>query len=197
MNFQECFGEHFYLWLMSQLTSALFSRPVTGDCDAYYFKYIDLVPSDVDISTYLHTQRDWFGDFIEQLTPEQCKHRYEAGKWSLAELIGHVMDTERVFAYRMHAITRNEQKSLPGFEQDDYVRESIYDQISPTELANEWRAIRASTIYLTRHVNGEMASRMGIANDVPVRASAYPYIMAGHVIHHFRIAQDRYLAMSQ
>ena len=179
---------------MSLQTSAQFSRPQPGDCDPYYFTYIDSVPSDVEISTYLHTQRDWFGDFIEQLTPEQSQHRYADGKWSLAELIGHVMDTERVFAYRLHAISRNDQNSLPGFEQDDYVKNSIYHEIHPSELANEWRAIRSSTIYLIRHMNSEMASHTGTANNLRIKAMAYPYIMAGHVTHHYKIAQERYLA---
>lgn len=182
---------------MSQQTSALFNRPVTGDCDPYYFTYIDMVPSDVDISTYLHTQRDWFGDFIDGLTPEQAKYRYAPDKWSLAELIGHVIDSERVFAYRMHSISRNEQQPLPGFEQDDYAKNSIYDQIAPAELANEWRAVRAASMFLTRHVNGQMASRLGIANNVPVRASAFPYIMAGHVTHHYHVAQDKYLVKTE
>ena len=182
----------YYLWHMSLQTSAIFTRPVTGDCDPYYFKYIDMVP-DVDISTYLHTQRDWFGDFIEELTPEQAKYRYAPDKWSLAEAIGHVMDTERVFAYRMLAISRNDQSSLPGFEQDDYVKNSIYHQFLPADLANEWRAIRSASIYLIRHMNGEMASRMGTANDVNIRASAFPYIMAGHAAHHYHVAQELYL----
>ncbi len=180
---------------MSQQTSALFSRPVEGDCDPYYFKYIDLVP-DVDISTLLHTQRDWFGDWIESLTPEQCMYSYAPGKWTLGESIGHVLDTERIFSYRMHAISRNDQNLLPSFEQDEYVRDSNYHEVSPAELANEWRAIRASSIYLTRHINGEMASRIGTANNKKISASAFPYIMAGHVIHHYRIAQEKYLSNS-
>ena len=180
---------------MSTYTTSIFPRPVQGDCLDYYFKYIDTVP-DVDIATLLHTQRDWFAEFVEGLTPEQAKHRYDPGKWSLAETIGHVLDTERVFAYRMHAISRNEQKSLPGFEQDDYVKYANYDQIAPAELANEWRAVRSSSIYLIRHMNGEMASRLGTANDAPVRASAFPFIMAGHVIHHYHVMQDRYLNMN-
>lgn len=178
---------------MSQLTSALFNRPVEGDCEFYYFKYIDMVP-DVDISTFLHTQRDWFGDFIESLTPEQLRHSYGEGKWTLSELLGHVFDTERVFSYRMHAISRNEQNPLPGFEQDDYVKNSSYKDISPAELANEWRAIRSSTLYLTRHINAEMASRFGTANNLRIKASAFPYLMAGHVIHHYRVAQEKYLS---
>ena len=181
---------------MSQHTSSLFPRPAEGDCAQYYFKYIDTVP-DVDISTLLHTQRDWFGDWIESLTPEQLKFKYAPGKWSLAEALGHVLDTERVFSYRMHAISRNDQNKLPGFEQDDYVRDSNYDQISAADLANEWRAIRSSTIYQTRHINEVMASRVGTASNQQIRASAYPYIMAGHVIHHYRMAQERYLQPSE
>ncbi len=178
---------------MSQITSALFNRPVEADCEAYYFRYIDLVP-DVDISTFLHTQRDWFGDWIEGLTPEECMFSYAPGKWTLGEMIGHVLDTERVFSYRMHAISRNDQNKFPGFDQDEYVRDSNYNQIASAGLASEWRAIRSSTLYLTRHVNAEMTSRVGIANNLQIRASAFPFIMAGHVIHHYRIAQERYLA---
>ena len=96
----------------------------------------------------------------------------------------HFLDTERVFAYRMMAVSRNEKKSLPGFEQDDYVRDGNPNPIAAEDLANEWRAIRSSTLYLARHMNGEMAARMGTASNHPVRASSYPYIMAGHVIHH-------------
>ncbi len=180
---------------MSTYTTTVFPRPVAGDCSDYYFRYINLVP-EVDILTLLHTQRDWFGDWIESLTDDQLQHSYAPGKWTLAEAIGHVLDTERVFGYRMLAISRNEKKSLPGFEQDDYVRDGNHDPISSEDLANEWRAIRSSTLYLARHMNGEMASRMGIANDIPVRALSYPYIMAGHVIHHYRVALEKYLLTS-
>lgn len=180
---------------MSTYTTTVFPRPVEGDCAEYYFRYINLVP-EVDILTLLHTQRDWFGDWIESLTVDQLLHRYEPGKWSLAELIGHVLDTERVFSYRMMAISRNEKKSLPGFEQDDYVRDSNYNEVSAEDLANEWKAIRASSLYLARHMNSDMASRLGTANDVAVRALSFPYIMAGHVIHHYRVAQEKYLATS-
>jgi hypothetical protein len=177
---------------MSTYTSTVFPRPAEGDCPPYYFRYTDLVP-EADVMTLLHTQRDWFGEWIEGLTEEQLHYRYEPGKWTLAEMIGHVLDTERVFAYRMMAISRNEQKSLPGFEQDDYVRESNYNAVSAHDLANEWKAIRSATLYLAWNMNGEMASRLGTANDLSIRASAFPYIMAGHILHHYKVAQDRYL----
>ena len=177
---------------MTTTNTSTFPRPVPGDCSDYYFKYIDLVPQ-VDIATLLHTQRDWFGHFIETLTPEQARHRYAPGKWSLAESIGHVIDTERVFAYRLLSISRGETNALPGFEQDDYVKNSIYDTISPVELANEWRAVRGATVYLLWHMDAEMASRTGTANNVHVKASAYPYIMAGHVIYHQHFYQEKYL----
>lgn len=177
---------------MTTLTSPLYNRPVEGDCDPYYFRYADLVP-EVDIPTFLHTQRDWFGDWIESLTPEDAQYRYAEGKWSLAEMIGHVMDTERIFAYRMLCISRNDQNNFPGFDQDDYARQSVYHNVHPVDLANEWRAIRSSTLYLLRHMDAEMASRIGTANEKQIRASAFPFIMAGHVVHHYRIAQERYL----
>jgi len=178
---------------MNTSTTFVFPRPAEGDCDAYYFRYTDLVP-DVDIATFLHTQRDWYAEWIEKLTPEQCKYRYAEGKWSLAEMIGHVIDTERIFAYRMLCISRNDQNRFPGFDQDDYVRYSNYDSVKALDLANEWRAVRASTEYLMRHITPEMASRMGTANEISVRASAFPFIMGGHVMHHYRVAQEKYLS---
>lgn len=179
---------------MNMHKSTFFRRPEAGDCAPYYLKYVDLVPEDVEIATFLHTQRDWFGDWIASLTPEQCQFRYADDKWSLAEMIGHVLDCERVFAYRMLAISRNDMTPLPGFEQDDYVSNSIYNEISPEDLADEWKAVRSASILLLRNMNTDMASRTGIANNLNVRVSAIPYIMAGHVVHHYRIGQDRYLS---
>lgn len=174
------------------MTMPTFPRPVAGDCAEYYFRYINLVP-EVDILTYLHTQRDWFGDFIEGLSPEQAKFRYAPDKWSLAEMVGHVLDTERVFAYRMMAISRGDQNLFPGFEQDEYVAGSIYDSIGPAELANEWKAVRSATIFLCRHMNAEMASRVGTASTLKVKAGALPYMMAGHANHHYNVAREHYL----
>lgn len=179
-----------YLYIMK--STAVFPRPAEGDCAEYYLRYIHLVP-DVDILTYLHTQRDWFGDFIESVSEDKARYRYAPGKWSLSEMFGHVLDTERVFAYRMMCISRGDQNKFPGMEQDDYVAHSIYNELSPSDIAGEWRAIRSSTIYLARHMNPEMAARMGTASNNPVRASALAYIMAGHVMHHYHVARQHYL----
>lgn len=179
-------------YLHPMKSSPIFPRPVEGDCPEYYFRYTNLVP-EVDILTYLHTQRDWFGDWIEGLTEVQARYRYAPDKWTLAEMIGHVLDTERIFAYRMLCMSRGDHNKFPGFEQDDYVANSIYNEISPADLANEWRAVRSSTIYLARAMNAEMAAHVGIANDMPVKVLAFPYMMAGHVIHHNNIAKERYL----
>ena len=173
-------------------SSTTFPFPASADCPEYYFRYINLLP-EVDIVTYLHTQRDWFGDWIENLTPGQALYRYAAGKWSLAEMIGHVLDTERVFAYRMMAISRADENKLPGFDQDTYVLHSIYDTIPPADLAAEWKAVRSATLYLMRSINADMAARTGIANQLPIKAFAFPYMMAGHVLHHYNMARERYL----
>ena len=169
-----------------------FPRPVEGDCAPYFFRYISKVP-DTDIVTYLEDQQSTFSDFIDALTPDQLHYRYAPGKWSMAEMIGHVLDTERIFAYRMLCVSRGEQKSLPGFEQDDYVAASISDSLNGNELRDEWNALRASTVLLCQHMSSEMAARTGKANDVSVKAYAYPYMLAGHVIHHLEVAHERYL----
>jgi hypothetical protein len=180
---------------MHEISTPVFPRPVEGDCAPYYFRYIDQVPES-DIMNLLSMQKDEIQQWILQLTPDQLRFRYAPDKWSLAEMIGHVLDTERIFAYRMLCISRGEKQSLPGFEQDDYARESLYDQVPGEELANEWEAVRRSTLLLCRHINADMASRVGTASGMAVRASSYPYILAGHVIHHRQIASERYLNLS-
>lgn len=173
-------------------SSPNFQRPTEGECPAYYFRYIDLVP-EVDILTYLHTQRDWIGDWIKELETEELKYSYAPGKWSLAQMIGHVLDTERVFAYRMMAFSRGDESSLPGFDQDVYAKNTIYETLSPTELASEWLAVRTATILQSRSMNAEMTTRTGIANELPIKVVAFPYMIAGHALHHHNIAQERYL----
>jgi hypothetical protein len=174
-------------------TSALkFPRPVEGDCAPYYFTYINRVEGD-DIVATLEQQQKEFSEFILSLTPEQLGYRYAEGKWTIAEIIGHILDTERVFAYRCMSISRGEQKSLPGFDQDDYVRESRFDIVTGTALAAEWNAVRTSTILLCHHMTPEMALRSGTANDTPVRVFTYPFILVGHVTHHWMIVRERYL----
>lgn len=169
-----------------------FPRPVEGDCPEYYFRYTNLIP-EVDILTYLHTQRDWYGDWIQGLTDDQVTFRYQPEKWSLGEMIGHVLDTERVFAFRMLVFSRGDQNVFPGFDQDEYVANSIYDTLSGQELADEWKAVRTATLLQLRSINEEMAMRSGIANKLPVKVSAIPYMIGGHVVHHYNIARERYL----
>ncbi len=178
---------------MTTITPPKFPRPVEGDCAAYFFRYIRKVPEG-DIVTILEEQQKDFSRFIDSLSPEKLHHRYAPEKWSLAEMIGHVLDTERVFAYRMMCISRGEQQSLPGYEQDDYVKASIFDYLNGNELRDEWNAVRLGTILLCKHMTTEMAARLGKANDTPVRAYAYPYMIAGHVIHHLEVAKEKYLS---
>ncbi len=170
----------------------LYPRPAEGDCPPYYFRYTNLVP-DVDILTYLHIQRDWYSDWIESLSDGQVTFRYQPDKWSLGEMIGHVLDTERVFAYRMLAISRGDKSSFPGYEQDDYVANSIYDTLNGKELANEWRSVRTATLLQSRSMNEEMTARSGIANKLPVKVKAFPHMIGGHALHHYNIAREQYL----
>ena len=173
-------------------TISKFPRPVAGDCGHYYFTYIDKVP-DTDIVQLLEEQQSAFRDFVESLNADQLAYRYAEDKWTLAESIGHMLDTERIFSFRCLCISRGEKKHLPGFEQNDYVAGSRYDLISAAGLAAEWNAIRSATILMCHHMTPEMASRTGTASEMPLKASAVPYILVGHVNHHLQIMQSRYL----
>lgn len=167
-------------------------RPVAGDCGTFYFRYIEKLP-DTDIITCLSEQHAWFGEWVAGLTPDELVYQYAPEKWTLGQMIGHVLDTERIFAYRMLAISRGETASLPGFDEDAYAANTIYDCLPPADMAKHWDVVRTSTLLLIRAMDEAMIARRGVANQLPLKVSAIPYILAGHTLHHFAIGCERYL----
>ena len=109
------------------------------------------------------------------------------------ELVGHIIDSERLFASRALRFARNDPQPLPGFEQDDYVRNSTFEAYPLSELAAELEAVRQSTVLLFKHMDEEAWTRRGIANNAEVSVRALAYIVAGHELHHREILQTRYL----
>lgn len=170
----------------------LFPRPLPGDCDPYYFTYIDQVEADVPVLEWLIRQKDIVSKWIRSLTPSQLQYSYAPGKWTVGQMIGHILDTERVFAHRMFSISRNDPNALPGFEQDGYVENSIYDRIPAESLTNEWDALRQSSILLATHMSEEMTKKAGIANGHVAHVSLFPYLLVGHVNHHLKTARELY-----
>jgi hypothetical protein len=174
------------------VTVATVSRPVEGEFLPYYEKYIALVP-DGDVLSILEEQMLDTQSLLRSLPAAVSTYRYAPGKWSVNELIGHVIDSERIFAARALRFARNDPTPLPGFEQDDYVRNSNFDEYPIAELASEWESVRRSTVFLFKHLEEPAWMRRGVANNAEVSVRALAYIIAGHELHHREILDTRYL----
>ncbi|HEV7857060.1 MAG TPA: DinB family protein [Pyrinomonadaceae bacterium] len=171
-------------------------RPDETEYLPYYGKYISLVP-DVDILSQMSTQAEATLFLLHSIPEPQSRFRYAPGKWSIRELVGHVIDTERIFAYRALRFSRNDQTPLNGYEQDDYILNSTFDDYPLTELAAEFDSVRRSNIFLFKHLTEEAWTRRGIANDSEASVRALAYIIAGHELHHMDILRHKYLPASQ
>ena len=167
-------------------------RPDRSEYAEYYDGYVSLVP-DGDVLETLRRQQRQTAALLRGISDEQGDFRYAPGKWSIRELIGHIIDSERVFAYRALRIARNDSTPLPGFDQDDYVRAANLGSIPVAELAGELECVRHSTLYLFRHLDADAWPRRGTANNHEVTVRALAFITAGHEAHHIDILQERYL----
>ena len=167
-------------------------RPAESEFTPYYGKYIALV-GDGAITSLLRTQlADTLG-LLAKVPDSRGGFRYAPGKWSIKEVLGHVIDTERIMSGRALRFARNDKTPLAGFEQDDYVSAASFDDIPLRELASELEAVRGSTCALFDHISEAASRRTGVANGNEVSVRALAYIIAGHELHHRAILRDRYL----
>lgn len=167
-------------------------RPKPADYAPFYEKYVALVPAG-DLLEILDSQITRWKSMLGPLSAQQSEFRYEQGKWSTKEVIGHVTDTERIFAYRALRIARGDQTPLSGFEQDDYVREGMFSSRTLADLLQEFSTVRAATLSLFRSLSPDDLSRRGNANQKEITVCALGFITAGHVEHHRLILEQRYL----
>jgi uncharacterized damage-inducible protein DinB len=168
------------------------NRPKTGDYATFYEKYIVLVPEG-EFLQILETQlREW-QRLLGDLSEEQADFRYQPGKWSIKDMIGHVSDSERIFAYRLLRIARGDQTPLAGFEQDDYVRTANSSARKRSDLLEEFTAVRRATIALVSSMDDSAWVRRGVASQREISATAMAFVIAGHERHHRRILEERYL----
>jgi uncharacterized damage-inducible protein DinB len=164
--------------------------PQPDEHSPYYTRYVSLVPR-AEIVGILQQQAE-DTEALRSLSDEEACFRYAPDKWSIKQLLGHIIDTERIFAYRALRIARGDQTPMEGFEQDDYVRNGPFERISMTELMNEYVAVRTATVSLFRHLPLEAWTRRGIANKNEVTVRAIAYIIAGHELHHRQILKEKY-----
>jgi hypothetical protein len=142
----------------------------------------------------LRSEIDDLDVLLNRVPAEKEAWAYAEGKWTIREVVGHLIDGERVFGYRALCIARGETQNLPGFEQDDYLRTSPYNHIELEDLLSELRLVRLSNIAMFRNLDEEAWNRVGIANNSEVTVRALAFIMAGHLRHHMNVLRERYLS---
>jgi len=167
-------------------------RPEHGDYPEYYDRYMMMVKGE-DIVEVIKDQLQTSGKFFDSITEEQGTIAYADGKWKVKEVIGHVIDTERIMAYRALAIARGEKQSLPGFEQDDYVATAGFTNRKLSDLIEEYRTLRASNIVLFSSFDEKDMMKKGYANQSEISVLSLAFIIAGHELHHIKILKERYL----
>jgi hypothetical protein len=168
-------------------------RPEAGEFAPYYERYISLIQGD-DILNTLDQQRREMMLLLSCRDEEDGDFRYAPDKWSAKEMLGHVCDTERIFAYRALRIARADATPLEGFEQDDYVRNGPFARRPVADLVEEFIAVRRATLSLLRNLDEAAWARRGIANKNEVSVRALAYMIAGHELHHRRILEEKYFA---
>ncbi|HSQ25447.1 MAG TPA: DinB family protein [Pyrinomonadaceae bacterium] len=169
------------------------SRPLESEYAPYYQGYVNQV-SEAEILPVLRSQMDDLDVLLDRVTPEKETYAYAEGKWSIREIVGHLIDGERVFGYRALCIARGEQQNLPGFDQDDYMLTAPYKHIDLENLLSELRLIRLGNIAMFRTFDEDSWSRVGTANGNQITVRALAFIMAGHVRHHMNMLRERYLS---
>jgi hypothetical protein len=174
------------------MSSPSLQRPDAAEYAPHFEKYVSLVPAG-DILATLGTQLEETLALVGGLSESQGDHRYAPGKWSIKEVLGHVIDAERTFGYRALRFSRNDLVPLPGFDQNEYVCHASFDRWPLRELGAELGHVRHSHILFFRHLEDAAWQRRGVASGHEVSVRALAYIIAGHVAHHVRILRERYL----
>ncbi len=169
------------------------ARPQPDEYAQYYARYISLVEGE-DILSTLDQQRRQTMMLLSGRDEQDGDFRYAPEKWSAKEVLGHICDTERVFAYRALRISRADTTPLEGFEQDDYVRNGPFANRPLADLVEDFIAVRRATLSLLRNLDEAAWMRRGIANKNEVSVRGIAYIIAGHELHHRRILEEKYFA---
>ncbi|MFC2133064.1 DinB family protein [Bacteroidota bacterium] len=167
------------------------TRPKSNEYKEYFERYISLVPEG-NILTLMQEQLQEFLKFFEKINEEKSGYSYKDGKWSIKEVLGHMIDTEHIMACRALRIARNDKSSLPGFDENEFVDNAYFDKLSIASLIVLFELTRKMTIALFKSFNSGQASAIGTADDYPISVRSIAYIIVGHVTHHLKVINDRY-----
>ena len=166
------------------------NRPQTHEYPKWGETYIKLV--DGDVMEILEHQTTKFPDFLNSLAAK-ADHTYAPGKWTIKELAGHIIDTERILVYRLTCFARGEIQAIPGFEEDDYVAAAHFSDRSLASFSEEFALLRKSNMYLFKSLKESELERSGTASGKRITVRALLFVVAGHVVHHTQIIKERYL----
>jgi uncharacterized damage-inducible protein DinB len=168
------------------------TRPAAGEFLPYYSTYIDRVP-DSDIVDTLGRQITETLAAIRAIPESAGDKRYAPGKWSIRQVLGHVIDAERIFVYRALRFSRSDATPVPGFDENSYADNDPYANVSLADLANELEHVRQATVHFFANLDEEAMSRRGTANGAGISVRALAFIIAGHETHHLNVLRTRYL----
>ncbi|HTH50341.1 MAG TPA: DinB family protein [Pyrinomonadaceae bacterium] len=169
-------------------------RPDPSEYAPYYQGYIDQTTTEEDLLTVMDGQANELRSVVGSLPEDRGSFAYAEGKWTIKELLSHIIDGERIFGYRAHRISRGDATPIEGFEQDDYIPTSNANARNFADLLDEFDLQRRANMLMLRNISDDAGSLMGTASGNPVSARAIAHIMAGHVRHHVKILQTRYLS---
>jgi len=159
----------------------------------YFNRYIELV-NDIDIISGLEKNLSNTKDLFDLLTENQGDYRYQDDKWSIKELLTHIIDAERIFCYRALSIARNDKTDLPGFDHDGFVKYADANSRTFCDIANEFETVRKATLSLFNGFSDEALEREGKANGKEMTVLAIGYLIIGHAIHHANVLKEKYLS---
>ena len=167
------------------------ARPRPDEYDKAFERYVSRVP-ETDVLPALEKQPGELRAVFASLPPERETYRYAPGKWTIREVVGHMLDAERVFGYRALAVSRGDRASLPGYDEDDYAKTARHGERRVASLLDELACVRSGHVFLLGNLDDEAWSRLGTANALPITPRAIAYILVGHVRHHMAVLAERY-----
>ncbi|MCW3119506.1 MAG: DinB family protein [Chitinophagaceae bacterium] len=168
------------------------SRPDLSAVPAFYHNYINQVPQD-DLMAAFKEENDAFIKFLEAIPTSKQDYRYATGKWTIKELLQHIIDAERIFDYRALRFARKDATPLSGFDENKYAAVSNAARRDWNELVEEFKVVRKASAFLFGSFDEEQLSATGISSNHSISVLALGYIVIGHTIHHEKIIKERYL----
>lgn len=169
------------------------SPPVPDEYAPFYADYIQRAVARGDVTAALPLQIDELRLALGPLSDSQALYRISPEDWSIKQIVSHLIDAERVFSYRLLRISRKDKTPLPGFEQEDFVRESGADEIPLADLLSEYEFLRRANVLAIKYISAESASEVGTASGAAVSARALIHMLVGHVDHHMESLREKYL----